>query len=53
MDGQSVEGVAQCPLPVCNLIRDTGNDVERPKDNNVPGHTTVLPVHLHYPTDCK
>jgi len=51
MNGQSVEGVAHCPLPVSSFIRDTGNIVERPNDNSVPGHTTVLPTHLQNPTD--
>jgi len=51
MDGQSGEGLSQCPIPVSSLITDTGNIVERPNDNSVPGLTTVLPMHLQYPTD--
>jgi hypothetical protein len=52
MDGQP-EGLAQCPLPVSSIIRDTGNNVERPNDNSVPGHTTVLPVYLQYSSDYR
>jgi len=53
MDGQSVEGLAQCSLPVSSLIRHTGNNAEGPKDNSGPGHTTVLPMHLQYLTDYR
>lgn len=28
-DGQSVERLVQCPLPVSSVIRDTGNNVDR------------------------
>ena len=49
MNGQSVEGLAQCPLPVSSLIRDRKQRREA-KNNSVPGHTTMLPVHLQHPT---
>jgi len=52
MDGQSVEWLSQCRMSVSSHLRDTGNIVERPS-NSVPGDTTVLPMHLQYPTDYR